>query len=56
MKHDILIKYKGDVTKEQKAGLIPEIQALFDHTKEIPGIHDVKLYPNVVERDRKSVV
>ncbi|MBQ6342862.1 MAG: Dabb family protein [Anaerolineaceae bacterium] len=53
MKHDILIKYKPEVTKEQKAGLIPEIQALFDRTKEIPGIHNVKLYPNVVERENR---
>lgn len=53
MKHDILIKYKPEITKERKAELIPEIQALFDHTMEIPGIHAVKLYPNVVERENR---
>ena len=53
MKHDILIKYKGEVTKEQKAALIPEIQELFDHTTEISGIHGVKLYPNVIDRENR---
>ena len=53
MKHDILIKYKPEISKARKAELIPEIQALFDHTTEIPGIYAVKLYPNVVERDNR---
>ena len=53
MKHDILVKYKPEVTKERKAELIPEIAELFGHTKEIPGIHDVTLYPNVVERENR---
>ena len=53
MKHDILVKYKGDVTKDQKAALIPEIQELFDHTTEIPGIHGVWLYPNVIDRENR---
>ena len=53
MKHDILVKYKGEVTKEQKAALITEIQELFDHTTEIPGIHGVKLYPNVIDRENR---
>ena len=53
MKHDILVKYKPEVTKERKAELIPEIAELFGYTKEIPGIHDVTLYPNVVERENR---
>ena len=53
MKHDILVKYKPEVTKERKAELIPEIAELFGHTKEIPGIYDVTLYPNVVERENR---
>ena len=53
MKHDILIKYKAQITKEQKTALIPEIKALFEHTTEIPGIHAVKLYPNVVDRENR---
>lgn len=51
MKHDILIKYKPEVMKGRKAELIPEIRELFEHTTEIPGIHGVRLYPNVVERE-----
>lgn len=53
MKHDILVKYKPEITKARKAELIPEIKALFDHTTEIPGIHAVTLYPNVVERENR---
>ena len=53
MKHDILIKYKPEITKERKAELIPEIRELFEHTAEIPGIHGVRLFPNVVERENR---
>lgn len=53
MKHNILVKYKPEISKEQKAELIPEIKALFEHTTEIPGIHSVTLYPNVVERENR---
>ncbi len=53
MKHDILVKYIPEITKERKAALIPEIAALFKRTTEIPGIHGVKLYPNVVERPNR---
>ena len=53
MKHNILVKYKPEVTKERKAELIPEIRELFSHTTEIPGIHGVKLYPNVVDRENR---
>ncbi len=53
MKHDIIVKYKAGITKEQKAALMPEIAELFRHTTEIPGIHGVKLYPNVVDRGNR---
>lgn len=53
MKHDILVKYKPEITKERKAELIPEIQSLFDRTLEIDGIHAVRLYPNIVERENR---
>ena len=53
MKHNILIKYKPEITKEQKSALMPEIKALFDHTTEIPGIRGVTLYPNIVERENR---
>ncbi|MBQ6504462.1 MAG: Dabb family protein [Flexilinea sp.] len=53
MKHDILIKYNPEIGKVRKAELIPEIRALFEQTTEIPGIHGVTLYPNVVERENR---
>ncbi len=53
MKHDILIKYKPEVSRERKAELIPEIAELFGHTTEIPGIHGVELFPNIVDRENR---
>lgn len=53
MKHDILVKYKPEISKEQKTALIPEISELFENTTEIPGIHGVKVYPNVTERENR---
>lgn len=53
MKHDILVKYKPEISKEQKAALIPEITELFGHLTEIEGIHGVQVYPNVVERENR---
>ena len=53
MKHLILVKYKAEISKEQKAALIPETKELFEHTTEIDGIHGVQLYPNVVDRENR---
>lgn len=53
MKHDILVKYKPEITKERKAELIPEIRELFEHTTEIPGIRGVRVMPNVVDRENR---
>ena len=53
MKHCIIVKYEKDVTAEKKRELLPEIQDLFDNTKSIEGIHDVKLYPNVIDRENR---
>lgn len=53
MKHNILVKYIPEVTKQRKAELIPEIRELFEHTTEIPGIHSVRLCPNIVDRENR---
>lgn len=53
MKHDILVKYKPEISKERKIELIPEITELFGHLTEIEGIHGVQVYPNVVERENR---
>lgn len=53
MKHDILVKYRPEITKERKAELIPEIRELFEHTTEIPGIRGVRVMPNVVDRENR---
>ncbi len=53
MKHCIIVKYTEAVTKEQKEALVPEIQALFDHTTAIPGVHQVTLHKNCIDRSNR---
>ena len=53
MKHYIIVKYTEAVSDEQKVALIPEIQALFDKTTEIDGVHQVNLYPNCTPRPNR---
>ncbi len=53
MKHDILVKYRPEIGKDRKAELIPEITELFGHLTEIEGIHGVKIYPNIVDRENR---
>lgn len=53
MKHCILVKYKEDVTTEMKETLIPLITEVFAPLKEMEGIHDVELIPNVIARPNR---
>ena len=53
MKHHILVKYTSAVNDIQKAELAPEILKLFSHVKEIPGISDVNVYTNCINRDNR---
>lgn len=53
MKHYIIAKYKAEVTTEDKQIMAPKILELFQHTQEIPGIHDVNVYQNCVDRDTR---
>ena len=50
MKHDILIKYKPEISKARKAELIPEIQALIKvlHSDEIKNFINEKYKGAVV--------
>lgn len=51
MLHHILVKYNDQV--KDKAALVPEITALFDHMLTIPGVHRVTVHPNVVDRPNR---
>lgn len=51
MLHHILVKYNEQV--KDKAALVPEITALFNHMLEIPGVHAVAVHPNVVNRPNR---
>jgi len=53
MKHCIIVKYTEEVSPERKKTLIPEIQALFDNTKSIEGVHAVTLRENVIDRPNR---
>ena len=51
MLHHIIVKWNETVS--DKAALIPEINALFQNTTIIPGIHKVELFPNVIDRPNR---
>lgn len=53
MKHCIIVKFNSTLTEEEKAGLMPGIDELFGHTKEIEGIHKVTLRRNVINRPNR---
>lgn len=44
MKHCIIVKFKPGVVMEEH---LNDIRAIFDKTKDIPGIHKVTLIPGV---------
>lgn len=53
MKHCILAKFKAEITPEEKASMLPEIQTLFEKALSIPGIHKVEILKNCVPRDNR---
>lgn len=53
MRHYIIVKFKSEITKEMQEKMYPDIKALFDETKSIPGILNIRLLPNVINRDNR---
>ncbi len=51
MKHYIIAKYNDTVTDKEQ--LLGEIQALFERTTAIDGIHGVNVYPCCVDRPNR---
>ena len=54
MKHYIIAKFLPEVTKEQKAAMLPEIKALFGNLTELNGIHGVSVEPNCIDRPNRA--
>ena len=53
MKHEILAKFKKEISKSEVKRLEPEILALFKELECIPGIHSVKLQSSCVNRENR---
>ncbi len=53
MRHCIIVKWNGNVTKESVRAMYPDILSLFLKTKEIDGIRDVRLIENCIARDNR---
>lgn len=53
MKHCILVKFVENVEESKKKELIPEIKELFNHTKEIEGVHFIEVIENCVDRSNR---
>ena len=49
MRHHILVKWTNNTPHPDLAS----IRALFLQTLQIPGVHDVSLHPNVIERPNR---
>lgn len=54
MKHCIIVKFIPDISRKVEKSFIEQIQELFDNTKEIPGIHDVKIFKCCVNQDNRA--
>lgn len=54
MKHCIIVKFIPEISRKIEKNFIEQIQELFDNTKEIEGIHDVKIFKNCVNRDNRA--
>lgn len=53
MNHCILAKYKSEIDDSRKEELAEEINALFQNTTSINGIHSVKIHKNCVSRENR---
>lgn len=53
MRHHILAKYSQEVMPEQKEQLADDILHLFEKTKTIPGIHQVEVHKNCINRENR---
>ena len=51
MKHCILVKWKESVT--DKTAEIPAIRTIFEKTLSLPGIQNVELLENVIDRPNR---
>ena len=54
MKHCIIVKFIPDISKKIQKSFIEQIQELFDNTKEIEGVHDIKIFKCCVDRDNRA--
>ena len=53
MKHYIIAKFKPEITREQKAAMLPEIAALFGNLTALGGVNGVDVCSNCVDRDNR---
>ena len=53
MKHCIIVKFKNNVSAEDKLRMLPEITELFEHTKQIDGVRGIRVLTNCTPRDNR---
>lgn len=51
--HLMLAKFKPEITHEQIAAMIPDIAAIYEHARELPGVYDVIIRENCVARPNR---
>lgn len=53
MKHNIIVKFKPEITKKMQQEMYADIYEIFEHTLEIDGVNGIRLIPNVIDRDNR---
>ena len=53
MKHNIIVKFKPEITSKMQQDMYKDIYEIFEHTTEIDGVHSVRLIPNCIDRENR---
>lgn len=53
MNHDIIVKFVPEVKNEHYPEMLSNIRDLFENLRGMSGIHDIRLYPNVIDRENR---
>jgi len=53
MNHVMVAKFKSEISKEEIAKMFPDIQAIYNNAKSIPGVHDVIYHTNCIDRPNR---
>ena len=53
MKHDIIVKLTPEVKGDNFPEFLTNVVMLFSNLHQIPGVHEIHYFPNVISRDNR---